>query len=153
VVDLSSEADNTATKVNAMKKVAAWWEQRGRPHVILDARYISSCWHPRKSSIYDKDVALIENYFVNLRIRGGGLFLGTDHHVFQNGINEIPKAIGIKQFCCYFHVPPYKMMIDHENPIFNYPQIAYYENDPGLSALLDLQFVEFIAHSSICCSS
>lgn len=67
----------------------------------MDGRWISSLW---SVSVYGKNefrpnVKLIENYFVNLAVRGGGLALLTDHaDAFTNGINEINKGIGVGNF-------------------------------------------------------
>jgi hypothetical protein len=127
VVDLSSngpQGDESPSQLVAYTAIANWWLNRGKPHVILDGRIISSCW--KFDSVIDR--SLLENYFVNLRIRGGGLFLGTDHDVFQSGINDILRKMQVTEFCCVFAVAPYKMKADNENPLLNYPQRAYYDD-------------------------
>ena len=102
VYDLSHVADNYPLDWDA---IAAWYMADPTRDVIADGRMIASLW----SNQYLSEGRLIyENYYENLRVRRGGLVLGTDHGggtsptngtgVFVDGINQINDRIGIGRF-------------------------------------------------------
>eukprot|EP01122_Echinamoeba_exundans_P008323 TRINITY_DN2746_c0_g1_i1.p1 TRINITY_DN2746_c0_g1~~TRINITY_DN2746_c0_g1_i1.p1 ORF type:complete len:1194 (-),score=143.38 TRINITY_DN2746_c0_g1_i1:29-3610(-) len=129
VVDLDAEANMEPHQLDAYAKIGNWFRARGQPNTILDARIISSFWYrTAKGDNTNKtnDILLVENYFVNLRIRGGGLFLGTDHNVFHSGIQTIADNIGITRFCCFYYEDPYRMIVDPDSPLMSYPNRPYY---------------------------
>jgi hypothetical protein len=132
-----SAGDSAPWQMDAYARIAAWWENRGRPHVILDARIISSCWIRLANNDKTKDRLLIENYFVNLRVRGGGLFIGTDHNAFHQGVNHIPPLLKINPFWGNFYLAPYKMRVDIENTLMKYPNQAYHSDGDGVNGMPD----------------
>jgi len=131
VADLSSSTDVASPMMDIYAKVGTWYNSRGQPHIICDGRYISSLWPAAAANSYYTNIprperTFILNYFANLRVRGGGLALLTDHNVFNYGINEINRLIGINDFYGYFYLEPYLMEIDIGSSIFQYPKKSYY---------------------------
>lgn len=114
VADLAPYGDNSATQMASYQKIANWYKGQGTyvvnefttlpfdsPHLILDGRWISSLWSVSVygANSFRPNIKLIENYFVNLAVRGGGLALLTDHaNDFTRGINEINNFINIGGF-------------------------------------------------------
>jgi len=104
VYDLSSSNDNAyAADFDA---IAAWYNTDRSRDIIADGRIIATLW---RSYYTSAGRILHENYYENLRIRGGGLLLGTDHGgsgggptngygVFVDGVNRINDAVGIGRF-------------------------------------------------------
>jgi hypothetical protein len=118
VWDLSSDSDNYQSDWQA---IADWYNSSTSKNIIADGRILSSYSYV----LYEVEGRnLTENYYYNLKVRGGGLLLGTDHGVFQIGINEINKLIGLNPFIGIFalqYIP-----IDTQNPLMNTP------NDMGI---------------------
>ncbi|MCK4627042.1 MAG: hypothetical protein KAV00_17145, partial [Phycisphaerae bacterium] len=92
VFDLSSGTDSYPTDWQA---IGDWFNTDPSRVVICDSRMISSYWNGRCTN---EGQNLTENYYENMKIRGGGLLLGTDHDVFQSGINSINAHIGLQPF-------------------------------------------------------
>ena len=63
--------------------------------------------------------AWVQNYATQLDLRGGGLVLGTDHNVFQSGINEINKLIDVGEFTGFYgSYPTSQAVVDTASPLF-----------------------------------
>ncbi|MEM7623277.1 MAG: hypothetical protein AAF235_08740, partial [Planctomycetota bacterium] len=102
VFDLSSGGDSYPADWDA---IAAWYLADSTRDIVCDGRMIASLWLGRWTT---EGQAITNNYYFNLRSRGGGLVLGTDHGggsgptngagVFVTGINEINDRIGIGRF-------------------------------------------------------
>ncbi len=109
-----------ATGANAYtsdwQAVIDWFNaDNGRP-IICDGRIISSYWSGRWTT---EGRNLTENYYHNLKIRGGGIFLGTDHSAYNDGINTVNAGIGINPFFGNFtltYIP-----VDVTNPLMIAP--------------------------------
>jgi len=133
VVDLCAQEDKEADKMAAYTKIANWWQSKGQPHIICDGRWISSLWTydgtvGGSSRIFNFPVnagrpngMLVLNYFFNLHIRAGGLFLGTDHYSFVSGINEINRLIGLDPFTDIYYEFPYLLEVDDQSGILTWP--------------------------------
>ena len=101
VFDLSSGEDNYPTDWAA---IANWFNANPGLDIICDARMLSSYWYGRFDS---EGRMLTENYYSNLKQRGGGLLLGTDDDIFgwsNHGINSINEQIGIDSFFRQFSI-------------------------------------------------
>ncbi len=58
-------------------------------------------------------------------MRGGGLFLGTDHvspgqstGAFVDGINSILDGIDIDRFFSFYYTPPFEAVVDVNSPLY-----------------------------------
>lgn len=127
VFDLSTGADSYPTDYQA---IADWYNQQMDPQIICDGRMISSYWNGRWQG---EGMALSENYYHNLDLRGGGLVLTTDHAPYQGGINEINALIGIQPFVGSFYLNT--IPVDVDNPLMNTPNdlgtTLYDDSSPG----------------------
>ncbi len=92
VFDLSHLADDYPDDWQA---IADWFLENPSRSIICDARMISSYWEGRYTS---RGLSLSENYYNNLKSRGGGIVLGTDDYRYHSGINTINNFIGINAF-------------------------------------------------------
>lgn len=127
VFDLSSGSDNYPTDWNAIGD----WYNNGRAagedyQIITDGRTISSYWAGRWQG---EGTRLSKNYYENMKTRGGGLFLGTDHSSFQTGINSINDRIGIERFHGNFSLS--FIPVDTQSPLMTFP------NDMGATLFDD----------------
>lgn len=103
VYDLSS--GNDLAYAADFAAIGAWYNTDRNRDIIADGRMIASLWANRYLT---EGRTVYENYYANLRIRGGGLVLGTDHGggtsptngtgVFVSGINNINDLVGIGRF-------------------------------------------------------
>ena len=93
VYDLYQGLDNNAFQMANYQNISSWYNGLGmtQQNLILDGRIISSAtglpWHAEPEWIQNYALELMDNG------RTGGLFLGTDHSVYQFGINEINAGI------------------------------------------------------------
>ena len=113
VFDLSDTSDEYPSDWTA---IADWFKEDASRAIVADGRMISSYWNGRWQ---DEGRRLTENYYTNIRDNGGGLVLGTDHDVFQTGINEINARIGIEPFTGNFSLP--RIPVDTESPLMTSP--------------------------------
>jgi hypothetical protein len=115
VFDLSHAVDDYP---DDWKAIADWYKQdMGRP-IICDARIISSIWGGRWT---DEGARVSQNYYENLRTRGGGLMLGTDHYDYHSGINTINAQLGLDPFSNVFSLAT--IPVDQSNPVMNTPNL------------------------------
>jgi hypothetical protein len=113
VFDLSSASDNYSTDWQA---IGDWFNQDQSRAILCDGRMLSSFYDPQYTT---EGVALTENYYRNMHLRGGGLLLGTDHDIFQLGINTVCDHIGIERFSGNFVLD--MIPVDTANPLMNWP--------------------------------
>ena len=113
VFDLSALSDNYPADWQA---IASWYDAASAQEIICDARIISSYW---KGRWQDEGTRLTKNYYENLLAQGGGLVLGTDHGVFQNGINSINSLIGLEPFAGAFSLN--SIPVDTGSPLMTFP--------------------------------
>jgi hypothetical protein len=113
VYDLSTGGDNYPADYQA---IADWFNSNPSRVILCDGRIISSYWQGRWQN---EGRRLTQNYYENMRIRGGGILLGTDHSSFQGGINTINNLIGIAPFFGTFNLT--KIPVDPGNPLMNTP--------------------------------
>lgn len=123
IYDLSADADNNAFQMANYSTVANWYNNRasGTQNLIADGRIISSSdfWvNLPTSGGLPAETSWIQNYALQLDARGGGLVLGTDHNVFNYGINTINSLIGIDDFTGFYYSPPYQAYVDEESPLY-----------------------------------
>jgi len=123
VFDLSYGVDSYPPDWQA---IADWYLANPDMPVICDSRMISSYWSGR---YLDEGQRLTENYYFNLRVRGGGLLLGTDHDVYVSGINTIVSLIGMNPFFGTFSLTT--IPVDTGSPLMTTP------NDMGTSLFDD----------------
>ncbi len=128
VYDLSSNSDNAP---NAFAAIANWFNQNPSRDIIADGRIIATLWN----NLYlTSGMTISANYYHNLRVRGGGLMLGTDHGavfsgvgprngsgVFVDGINSINDRIGIGRFWGDPGGSVAGMQLSDNNPVRNIP--------------------------------
>lgn len=120
VYDLSNTTnDVTATHMDNYAGIANWYNGRTDQNLILDGRIISSYSSWTNANGMSAEDAWIQNYATQLDLRGGGLVLGTDHSVYQTGINEINNLIGVGDFHGFFGTyPTSQAVVDTESPLF-----------------------------------
>jgi len=113
VYDLVTGADNSATQQANYQNIAAWYNARTDKNLIADGRIISSA-----GTSWGNEPAWIQNYAAQLSGAGGGLVLGTDHDVYQDGINTINALIGINPFSGFYFQAPLEATVDPLSPLY-----------------------------------
>ena len=113
----------------AWAEAAARWflekkSKLGRVELILDGRAASSTGYGGNKV----NINFFENTRANFARRGGGLFVGTDHHGpagFETGcVNVIAVKLNFDLF--YGDSPGPRAIVDFENPLMSWPQDATY---------------------------
>jgi hypothetical protein len=122
VFDLSTGSDSYPSDWAA---IAEWFNTDPTRPIICDGRMISSYWSGRWT---DEGQRLTANYYYNMKTRGGGLLLGTDHSPYQTGINALNGLLGLNPFVGDFYLN--FIPVDTANPLMTNP------NDMG-SQLFD----------------
>ena len=126
VYDLVSGGTQHADK---WASIATWFEAgypAQRQDIILDGRILSSAHG--SGAVAANHWQIFYNYFENLRNRGGGLMLGTDHGgaqssacgVFTCGTNTVTAALNIGHFWGSY-TGPKVAYVDVGSPLMNYP--------------------------------
>lgn len=125
VYDLSSARDTAPTGFSA---IADWFNADRSRDIIADGRMIATLWNNYYRSA---GRTLADNYYENLRVRGGGLVLGTDHGagtgptngygIFVDGINSINDMIGIGRFWGNPGGRTAGMQANDSNPVRTFP--------------------------------
>lgn len=123
IFDLSAGVDNYAPDWQA---VVDWFNADPDQPIICDGRVISSYWNGRWNT---EGRNLTANYYYNMKLRGGGLFLGTDHNSYNPGINTVNAGIGIEPFFGNFSLT--YIPVDVLNPLMTEP------NDLGVQLFDD----------------
>lgn len=128
VYDLETGANNNATQAANYTGIATWYNNRAAQdqNLIVDGRIISSASFWTNANGMSSEEAWIQNYAIQLNLRGGGLVLGTDHAtpgqssgVFVDGINEINAQILIDPFSSFFgSFPTSQALVDVNSPLF-----------------------------------
>ena len=97
-------------------------------NVILDGHITGDLWHPPQSK------SLVENYYVNLKERGGGAVYLTDHYVFCDVMfDHVMQLIGYETCFGSFGGP---LPFDAENILMKYPnEIDFLYNDSSTGAV------------------
>ena len=108
---------------NDWQSLAAWYNARPNLPIICDGRMLSSYWRSRWST---QGQALSANYYENLKARGGGLMLATDHSYgspdigsYALGINSVNAQIGLNPFTNQFSLA--SIPVDTNCPLMNTP--------------------------------
>lgn len=128
--------DNDATQMANYQNIANWYNGLTNRNLILDGRIISSAPFWTAAGGFPAEDPWIQNYAEQLDNRGGGLVLGTDHDVFQTGINEINNLIGINPFTGFFGTfPTSQAQVDAASPL--YVPIGPCAGAPGLACIND----------------
>lgn len=118
VYDLSAAADLDVNQVANYANIGAWYNGLTSQNLILDGRIISSAPFWTAANTMTPEDAWIRNYANQLDTRGGGLVLGTDHDVYQSGINDINAAIGVSPFFGFFgSFPTSQAVVDTLSPL------------------------------------
>ena len=119
VYDLVVGADNGANQVANYMNIANWYNGLTDRNLITDGRIISSAPTWTSAGGFAPEDAWIQNYAAQLELNGGGLVLGTDHDVFQDGINTINSLIGINPFSGFFgNFPTSQAQVDDLSPLY-----------------------------------
>lgn len=119
VYDLSFLADTSATQMANYSGIANWYNARADKNLILDGRIISSDVSWTNANGMSSEQSWIQNYATQLDLRGGGLMLGTDHDVYQSGINQINSLIGVGAFSGFFGTyPTSQAVVDPLSPLY-----------------------------------
>jgi len=119
VYDLVTGSDNSVTQLANYANIAAWYNSLTDKNLITDGRIISSA--PAWTSVggFPAENAWIQNYAAQLSLNGGGMLLGTDHDVYQSGINTINQLIGINPFSGFFgEYPTSQAQVDVLSPLY-----------------------------------
>ncbi|HQO34058.1 MAG TPA: hypothetical protein PLG59_05325 [bacterium] len=111
-----ADISHTGTYPTDWAAIAAWFADLPSKEVICDARFLSSYWG---GQYIDHGSKLTQNYYENLRIRGGGLVLATDDQDFHPGINDLMPLLGLNLFTGFFSQS--KLPVDTGNPLMNTP--------------------------------
>ncbi|MEY4764383.1 MAG: hypothetical protein RI907_1056, partial [Pseudomonadota bacterium] len=118
------------------QNIAAWYNARLAKNLIVDGRIISSGPAWTAAGGFAPENAWIQNYANVLNGAGGGLFLGTDHNDFQDGINMINAAIGIGAFTGFYGTyPTSQAVVDDQSPL--YVPIGTCAANPSLPCIND----------------
>lgn len=112
VYDLVTGANNSANQVANYTNIANWYDGLTDQNLITDGRIISS----GPDWVAGGEPAWIQNYAAQLEGAGGGLVLGTDHDVYQDGINSINALIGVDPFTGFFGGP--QAVVDPLSPLY-----------------------------------
>lgn len=121
VYDLTTGANNNANQMANYQGVADWFDAQTEKNMIADGRIISSGpgWTPGGEPDW------IQNYAIQLDLRGGGLVLGTDHAnynqdtgVYVDGINTINDLIGVGRFNSFYYEYPFESLVDKNSPLY-----------------------------------
>ena len=92
-----------------------------------------------------REQAWIQNYATQLDLRGGGLILGTDHNVFQDGINSINQQIGVNEFTGFYgSYPSSQAVVDQNSPLF-VSGLDACRADPSTKCINDNSTTGFVA--------
>ena len=121
VYDLVTGADNSANQTANYQNIANWFNALAPAdkNLITDGRIISSAPDWTNAGGFPPENAWIQNYAAQLSANGGGLVLGTDHDVYQSGINTINALIGIDPFFGFFgQFPTSQAQVDAASPLF-----------------------------------
>jgi hypothetical protein len=137
VYDLYTGADNSANQMANYENIADWYNGLTEQNLIVDGRIISSgpAW------VAGGEPGWIQNYATQLEAEGGGLVLGTDHDVFQAGINSINALIGINPFTGFFPGP--QAVVDPNSPLF-IPTLLPCTADPSQQCINDNSTTGFV---------
>lgn len=121
VYDLTTGANDGPTLTANYNHIADWYNDRDDQNLIVDGRIVSSAdsWTSRSTSAgAPPETAWIQNYAIQLDLRGGGLVLGTDHATaFTEGINVINELIGIHPFTGFYYAQPLQAIVDTASPL------------------------------------
>jgi hypothetical protein len=119
VYDLVDQPDNSATQNANYANIANWYNGLTAKNLITDGRIISSAPFWTSAGGFPAENAWIQNYATQLALHGGGLVLGTDHDVYQSGINTINALIGINPFSGFFgSFPTSQAQVDALSPLY-----------------------------------
>ncbi|GAA6203920.1 hypothetical protein [Thalassotalea sp. SU-HH00458] len=130
VFDLSPLADNSANHLFNYQEIANWYQQKQNKNVITDGRILSSLWTSSSNQALGfndgQENPMLLNYAEQMALRGGGLFLGTDHctpasvnlATFCDGINTLNSLIGIDSFTGNFMAEPRIAIVDEASPLY-----------------------------------
>ena len=119
VYDLVTGPDNNAFQVANYQNIAAWYNGLSNQNLIVDGRIISSAPSWTAAGGFPAEDAWIQSYATALDGAGGGMVLGTDHNVFQDGINQINAGIGINNFSGFFGTfPTSQAVVDTLSPLY-----------------------------------
>ena len=119
VYDLVTGADNSANQNANYANIANWYNNLTDKNLITDGRIISSAPFWTGSGGFPGEQAWIQSYAAQLSLAGGGLVLGTDHDVYQSGINTINSLIGINPFSGFFgQFPTSQAQVDVLSPLY-----------------------------------
>jgi hypothetical protein len=119
VYDLVTGANNSANQTANYQNIANWYNGLAAKNLITDGRIISSAPDWTTAGAFPPENAWIQNYAAILAGAGGGLVLGTDHDVYQSGINTINSLIGINPFSGFFGTyPTSQAQVDALSPLY-----------------------------------
>ena len=116
VYDLYTGTDMSVNQMANYTGIANWYNGLTSQNLILDGRIISSYSDWTSTNGMSPEDSWIQNYATQLDLRGGGLVLGTDHDVFQSGINEINRLIGVNFFTS--NSPGPQAVVDELSPLY-----------------------------------
>ncbi|MDO6444824.1 PEP-CTERM sorting domain-containing protein [Colwellia sp. 1_MG-2023] len=124
VFDLSSRSDDSPNHLFNYQMIANWYQQQQYKNIIADGRILSSLLTTTSNEYLgfrnDQEHTMLVNYAEQMALRGGGLFLGTDHCVpttFCLGINTLNSLIGIDSFTGHFMGQPIAI-VDDASPLY-----------------------------------
>jgi len=114
--DLSTGTDAYTADYAAIK---AWYDAAPLKEIICDGRFLSSFWHTRATT---EGRALVENYYTNLDLRGGGIIIGTDDSDYSpRGANTLATTLGLNTFTGNFSSVSFPLDADH--PLATTPNV------------------------------
>lgn len=118
VYDLSNKTDKNTYQMANYQGIADWYNNRSEQNLIADGRILSSSSSYTTRGNRGAEDLWIQNYAQQLDMFGGGLVLGTDHNVYNSGINEINRLIGIAGFEGNYYSSPYQAVVDPQSPFY-----------------------------------
>jgi hypothetical protein len=143
VYDLSATTNTGANQMANYQNIANWYDGLTNQNLIVDGRIISSAPYWTNAGGFPAENAWIQNYAIQLDANGGGMVLGTDHNVFQSGINQINNLIGINPFTGYYgSFPTSQAQVDVLSPL--YVPIGTCVANPALPCINDNSTTGFV---------
>jgi hypothetical protein len=146
IYDLVVGPNQSSNQLANYTNIANWYNNDAAQNLITDGRIISSSerWTNRGNGLgTGGEPEWIQNYATQLDSSGGGLVLGTDHNVYQGGINSINSLIGINDFTGYYYSSPLEAFVDPLSPLFT-PELEECSTNTDLNCINDNSSTGFV---------
>lgn len=101
--------------------VVQWFENKDVKNIIFDSRILHTTSFPTVTPTL-LEPQVLTNYYENLKIRGGGLFVGFDHGPEHVSVaNYIAEKLNFDTFAGSASANP--LLVDTSHPLIGYPRM------------------------------